>query len=174
MGLADSAELGCSAFSGAVLIHGAAGKLVRPDIAAEAFRELRVPGASSTLMRVFAGFELAAVTALALPFPVSPGWAAIGLLGLAFLGLGALGTVRGSLRPCGCAGTRDARPLGPSNVLMGASLALMAAFCLAAEGGPPGLAAAAAISIGVTVRLLVAHRGDARRSFDNLLTRPVR
>src|SRR5262245_9365465 len=111
-----------------LLLRASAEKIVNPGVTAAAVREV-VPGARSDfigLVRLTAVLEAFVALAVAIPPLRLPDQVLVGMLGCAFLVLGAVGKVRGSSQPCGCLGARSTRPFGTTNIVMGLALLAVA------------------------------------------------
>lgn len=164
----------------ALLVRGGAAKLVAPALGAAAAGELRpdrgpVPAA---VIRALAVVEIAVAVAMALPSLRGPAHVPLAALGLLFAGAGILGLLRGSTEPCGCFGADSTRPLGASNVLMGAAILADAASALWVHGvgtSRTDSAAAGVAGLGAIVTggwLLYSHRKHAYTVVGNLLKQP--
>jgi hypothetical protein len=121
MSLAEWLVMGVNASVIVLLLRAAPAKLVAPSLTAAALGELRSSRRPppNNLIRFVAVLELVTALAVAIPVLRLPAQSTVALLGLLFLGAGALGMVRGSRRPCGCFGAAGTTPLGIVNVLFG-------------------------------------------------------
>lgn len=144
---------GNSALS-ALLLRASAEKLVKPAVTAAALGELfpRVRSDLTGLVRLAAVLEAVSAIAVAVPGLRLPAQLPIGLLGAAFLLLGAAGKLRGSSQPCGCLGAGSSRPLGTTNALMG--LALLAVVLLNVEVTRPENANDLAVSTALVAVIM--------------------
>jgi hypothetical protein len=123
--------------AGLLLVTGAA-KLVAPAQPILALRELgpRLARlATRRTVRAAASVEAVSVVLLVVPATRLAGAVVVGLLGLAFAGLGVLGARGGGTASCGCLGAARGRPLGPANVVVGATLVLVSATNFAVSDG---------------------------------------
>ncbi|MEV8516508.1 MauE/DoxX family redox-associated membrane protein [Dactylosporangium sp. NPDC051484] len=129
----DWVLLAVNALLSTVLVRAAAEKLANPSVTAAALREALPQFGldGSGVVRGAAAIELVAALALAVPVLRRPDAVLVGLLGLVFAVLGAVGQLRGSRQPCGCFGASSARPLGWSNLALGAGFVAAAGFNLA-------------------------------------------
>jgi hypothetical protein len=116
-----------------VLLRAAAEKLASPSVTAAALREAlpRFDVDRAGVIRGAAAIELVAALALAVPVLRRPDAVLLGLLGLVFAVLGAVGRLRGSRQPCGCFGASSGRPLGWSNLALGVGFIVVAGLNLA-------------------------------------------
>ncbi|GAQ55218.1 hypothetical protein [Streptomyces acidiscabies] len=92
------------------------------------------------------------------------------VFGALFAGARILGLVRGSTEPCGCFGAGSSRPLGVSNVLMGAAVLATGAWALRTPGADTAQEAVALLAVACTAgSLLYSHRRHAYTVAGNLL-----
>lgn len=127
MSLGDWALAAGAAVAAAVLVNAGVAKLVSPGQLRHAAAEVSPLGARHVGTRLVRGFGAAELMSgvLLLIAPVRlPAAVATTVLGACFAALGALGLGRGSSVPCGCFGATSARPLGWTNIWLGAGLAL--------------------------------------------------
>ncbi|TCO54345.1 MauE/DoxX family redox-associated membrane protein [Actinocrispum wychmicini] len=145
----------------AILLHAGFGKLIAPLATQKALVEIfpRARGLITvTLLRCVAVVEIVAgcglLTAARTVFAT-----VIGVFGLCFAAMGAAGLIRGSSVPCGCFGASSRRPLGWTNIALGAALATVGSLNLLLSWPETDLAAAIPLAAGGTALLgLWTHR----------------
>jgi uncharacterized membrane protein len=119
-----------NAATSALLLIAGIGKLYSPTQLDRALREvLPLPAdiaLTAVAIRLLAALELA--TGVGLLVPGVRLWAAAStaVLGIGFVAFGTIGWVRHSHASCGCLARPDGRPLGPANVIVGATVAAIA------------------------------------------------
>jgi hypothetical protein len=171
MASSDELLLGAiNCLAAATLISAGLGKLVAPSQHGQALAELRVPGPLHTAgaVRRYAVVECLGGLALLFAATRRPGGALVVAIGLAIAGLGGLGLARGSRSPCGCFGNPAGRPLGLTNVALGASLGAAGAANLVL---PAPTGAATLLGTALTMLLLCLF---VNRSWAWPLIRPQR
>lgn len=146
----------------AILVQAALSKIAAPSHLRQALSEVDVPDALTTTnaVRLYAGIECLAGIALLFSATRSVGAVLVAALGLVFIGLGGLGMARGSVEPCGCFGNPAGRPLGITNVALGAALVAAGATNLLTRS-PTGSAALLGTALALLVLCLYVNRAWA-------------
>jgi len=147
-----------AAAAAAVLVNAGVAKLVSPGQLRGAAAEVSPLGGrllTAALVRGLGMAEIVAGMGLLISQVRLPAAIAVSALGACFSALGALGLARGSSLPCGCFGAVGARPLGWTNVWLGAALVLAWPVIVLAGPVPAlGYSQAAVLLASIAVVLL--------------------
>lgn len=166
---------GVDAAGAALLANAGIAKLVVPDPARRALSELLPPldgRLSRSVIRGFAGVELAVAAALLIPALRRPAGALTVALGAVFALLGTAGLLRRSSTPCGCLGGSSQSPLGLVNVSLGGVLGLAGVLNVLRATPPPGRDDAAASLLLAAIGSLALCLWLHRRLIAQLLVAP--
>ncbi|SCE78726.1 Methylamine utilisation protein MauE [Micromonospora viridifaciens] len=149
-----------TSFLSAVLLCSGLGKLATPRHTRQLFVELlRVRrGTALTLVRAVAVVETVVGAGLLLPASRGAAAAAATGLGASFAAAGLVGWSRRTTLPCGCFGRPERRPLGVTNVLIGAAVVVLGVVVLALDPSavlPPDRMAIVTASLVVGLALLL-------------------
>jgi hypothetical protein len=158
-----------------VLVRASAAKLASPTVAASAVSEIlpRRLALRPRSVRLVAVVELVTAVLAAIPVARRPATGLILALGVVFAGVGVLGLLRGSNKPCGCFGSGSDRRLGWSNVASGALFVIFAAAMLAVPQSYNGTQVAIATSLLSVTGLSGWTLIDVRRQVHDVLGKIV-
>lgn len=160
--LPDVVLLALNSVVAATLIQTGLSKIAAPSHLRQALAEVGAPEALTTIsaVRLYAGIECVAGATLLFAATRPLGGVLVAMAGLVIIGLGALGAARGSVEPCGCFGNPAGRPLGLTNVAIGASLVAAGAASVVLRS-PTGPAALLGTALALLLLCLFVNRAWA-------------
>jgi methylamine utilization protein MauE len=146
----------------ATLVQAGLSKIAVPSHLRHALAEVGAPEAlaATRAIRLYAGIECVAGIALLFAVTRQLGAVLVIVAGLVIVGLGGRGAARRSVEPCGCFGNPAGRPLGLTNVVIGALLVAAGAANVVVRS-PTGPAALLGTALALLLLCLFINRAWA-------------